>query len=84
MTNYAAEHLPEWLDPLADEANVETQPIVSLQQIEIAGRRVLGEPLTAQRIMQNHEGLALLAGDIACQRLLQCSCRWLHQSRNRP
>lgn len=51
MTNFAAEHLPEWLNPLADEATFRPQLIVSRQQIEIAGRRVLGEPLTAQRIV---------------------------------
>lgn len=51
MTNYAAEHPPEWLNPLADDATVVPQSLVSRQQIEIAGRRVLGEPLTAQRII---------------------------------
>lgn len=51
MTNHVAKHLPEWLNPLADEATVVPQPIVSRQQIEIASRRVLSEPLTAQRIV---------------------------------
>ncbi len=63
MTNYAAEHLPEWLNPLADEATVVPQRIVSRQQIEIAGRRVLGEPLTAQRIVTaSRLGLELADG----------------------
>ncbi len=63
MTNYAAEPLPEWLNPLADEATAIPQLIVSRQQIEIAGRRVLGEPLTAQRIVTaSRLGLKLADG----------------------
>ena len=63
MTNYAAEHLPEWLNPLADEVTVIPELIVSRQQIEIAGRRVLGEPLTAQRIVTaSRLGLKLADG----------------------
>jgi hypothetical protein len=63
MTNYAPGHVPEWLNPLADEATVIPQPTVSRQQIEIAGRRVLGEPLTAQRIVTaSRLGLKLTDG----------------------
>lgn len=51
MTNYAEEHVPEWLNPLVNKTTVMPQLIVSRQQIAIAGQRVLGEPLTAQRII---------------------------------
>lgn len=51
MTNNDGDRLPEWLNPLADDAKVLPNSIVSRQQIEIASRRVLGEPLTAQRIV---------------------------------
>jgi hypothetical protein len=60
MTNDAEAHLPEWLNPLADESTSAGPLIVSRQQIEEAGQRVLGEPLTAQRIVTaSRLGLAL-------------------------
>lgn len=40
-----------WLDPLSDHL-IPTPPlVVSLQQLEVAGRRILCEPLTAQRLL---------------------------------
>jgi hypothetical protein len=51
MTNYYADRLPEWLNPLGDDGTVLPNSTVSRQQIEVASRRVLGEPLTAQRIV---------------------------------
>lgn len=51
MTNNDEDRFPEWLNPLAEDAAVLPNSIVSRQQIEIASRRVLGEPLTAQRIV---------------------------------
>ena len=51
MTNYAAGHLPGWLNPLADESTFGSPPVIHRHQIEKAGQRVLGEPLTAQRII---------------------------------
>lgn len=51
MTNDAAAHLPGWLNPLADESIPEPPLVISRLQIEEAGQRVLGEPLTAQRIV---------------------------------
>lgn len=51
MKNLSATHLPVWLDPMADGISADPQPSVSRQQIEVVGRRVLSEPLTAQRII---------------------------------
>jgi len=53
MTNYEAVNLPGWLNPLADDVNFEPPlPLVIRQdQIEKASQRVLGESLTAQRIV---------------------------------
>lgn len=51
MTNYAAVQLPGWLNPLADESASVPPLVIYQHQIAKAGQRVLGEPLTAQRIV---------------------------------
>lgn len=51
MTNYAAVNLPGWLNPLAYEFTSAPPLVVYRDQIAKAGLRVLGEPLTAQRIV---------------------------------
>lgn len=51
MTNYAAVDLPGWLDPLAHEFVSVSPNAVYRDQLAKAGQRVLGEPLTAQRIV---------------------------------
>ena len=51
MTNYAAVLLPGWLNPLADESTSVPPLVIHRHQIAKAGQRVLGEPLTAQRIV---------------------------------
>ena len=61
MTNNTAADLPSWLNPLASEAVSLRSETVSRHQIEEAGKRVLGEPLTAQRIVTaSHLGLTLV------------------------
>ncbi len=60
MTNYAAVDLPGWLDPLAHEFVSVSPNAVYRDQLAKAGQRVLGEPLTAQRIVTaSSHGLTL-------------------------
>lgn len=61
MTNHHGDRLPEWLNPLSNDATFLPHSIVTRQQIEIASRQVLGEPLTAQRIVTaSRFGLSLM------------------------
>lgn len=64
MTNYAAEHLPGWLNPLADESNFERPLVIHQNQIEKASQRVLCEALTAQRIV-TASSLGLTLSDVS-------------------
>ncbi|WP_157836521.1 hypothetical protein [Paracidovorax oryzae] len=60
MTNYAAVPLPGWLNPMANDSTSVHPLVIYKDQIAKASRRVLGEPLTAQRIITaSHFGLAL-------------------------
>lgn len=63
MTNNAAVHLPGWLNPLADELNSVSPLVIHRNQLTNAGQRVLGEPLTAQRIVTASRLGLTLAGD---------------------
>lgn len=51
MTNYAPGHPPGWLNPLADESIFKLPLVIHRSEIAKVGERVLGEPLTAQRII---------------------------------
>lgn len=61
MTNYEAENLPEWINPLADNSNYEFPFVVHQNQIKRASQRILCEPLTAQRIVTASDRGLILA-----------------------
>lgn len=61
MTQETPPTVPSWLDPLSDTSGIAELPRVERSQIDMAGLRVLTEPLTAQRLVTaSHNGLILM------------------------
>ncbi len=63
MTSDTSANLPSWLNPLANDSPPTQEFVLYRQQIEETSKRVIGEPLTAQRILTaSRFGLRLADG----------------------
>lgn len=64
MTHKRNASVPLWLDPLSHELTVVEAPIVEQWQLDEVGRRVLSEPLAAQRVITaSRNGIGLSEDD---------------------